>query len=68
MKSFDRAGKYYPLSENYQFWQNGNYPAVLYTPAVIEQKIDYIHENLVRAEFVGSAMNNDIAAQILKSR
>ena|GEM_PF-272058 len=55
LKAFDRAGKYNPLNENHQFWQNGNYPVVLYTPAVIEQKIDYIHENPVRAGFVGSA-------------
>jgi putative transposase len=42
IKAFDRAGKYNPLNENHQFWQNGNYPVLLYSPAVIEQKIDYI--------------------------
>src|SRR6185312_15138046 len=55
LKAFDRAGKYNPLNEKHQFWQNGNYPVVLFTPAVIEQKIDYTHENPVRAGFVGSA-------------
>ena len=55
LKAFERAGKYNPLNENHQFWQNGNYPVVLYTPAVIEQKMDYIHENTVSAGFVGSA-------------
>ncbi len=55
LKAFEQAGKYNPLNVNHQFWQNGNYPVLLYSPAVIDQKIDYIHENPVRAGFVGSA-------------
>jgi putative transposase len=55
LKKFEIAGKYNPLNVNHQFWQNGNYPVLLYSPAVIDQKIDYIHENPVRAGFVGSA-------------
>jgi len=55
LKSFEKAGKYNPLNTNHQFWQNGNYPVLLYSPAVIDQKIDYIHENPVRAGFVGAA-------------
>jgi len=55
VKAFELAGKYNPLNEKHQFWQNGNYPVLLYSPAVIEQKIDYIHENPVKAGFVGSA-------------
>jgi putative transposase len=55
LKAFKRAGRYNPLNKNHQFWQNGNYPVLLYSPAVIDQKIDYIHDNPVRAGFVGSA-------------
>ncbi|ASU35852.1 Transposase IS200 like protein [Mucilaginibacter xinganensis] len=55
IKAFEHAGKYNPLNENHQFWQNGNYPVLLYSPAVIDQKIDYIHENPVKAGFVGAA-------------
>jgi putative transposase len=55
IKSFEHAGKYNPQNEHHQFWQNGNYPVLLYSPAVIDQKIDYIHDNPVRAGFVGSA-------------
>ncbi len=60
IKAFERAGKYNPVNEGHQSrWlsglQNGNYPVLLYSPAVIEQKIDYTHENPVRAGFVGSA-------------
>jgi hypothetical protein len=31
-------------NEGHQLWQNGNYPVVLFRPAVIEQKIDYIQK------------------------
>ena len=51
IKAFEKAGKYNPLNVHHQFWQNGNYPVVLYSPAVIDQKIDYIHENPVKAGF-----------------
>ena len=55
IKAFERAGKYNPLNEGHQFWQNGNYPVSLYTAEVVAQKIDYIHQNPVRAGFVGAA-------------
>lgn len=53
--AFEKAGSQNPLNKNHQFWQNGNYPVLLYSLDVIEQKIDYIHENPVKAGFVGSA-------------
>lgn len=34
------------------FWQGGNHAVVLYSPAVIRQKLDYIHRNPVRAGWV----------------
>ncbi len=55
LNAFEFAGKGNPLNKNHQLWQNGNYPILLYSPAVIQQKIDYIHDNPVRAGFVGSA-------------
>jgi REP element-mobilizing transposase RayT len=55
LKLFERAGKQNQLNVNHQFWQNGNYPVLLYSAKVIDQKIDYIHENPVRAGFVGAA-------------
>src|ERR1700743_3217480 len=55
IKAFEKAGKFNNANERHQFWQNGNYPVVLFTPAAIDQKIDYIHENPVRGGFVGSA-------------
>jgi putative transposase len=55
LRIFEKAGEYNNANINHQFWQNGNYPVRLYSPAVIDQKIDYIHQNPVRAGFVGSA-------------
>jgi putative transposase len=55
LTAFEMAGKTNPLNKNHQFWQNGNYPVLLYSNSVTEQKIDYIHENPVNAGFVGSA-------------
>jgi REP element-mobilizing transposase RayT len=55
LNAFKKAGRSNPLNKDYQFWQNGNYPVLLYSAAVIDQKIDYIYENPVRAGFVGSA-------------
>ncbi|MBR5351958.1 MAG: transposase [Prevotella sp.] len=37
---------------NYRFWQEGNHIEQLYTEHFIRQKIDYIHNNPVRAEIV----------------
>ena len=54
-KAFKQAGRYNPLNESHQFWQNGNHPVLLYSRGVIEQKVDYIHQNPVRAGFVGAA-------------
>lgn len=55
LRLFERAGKYNNQNINFQFWQNGNHPLLLYSTEVIEQKINYIHQNPVRAGFVGSA-------------
>lgn len=37
---------------NYHFWQDGNYVEEIYTTEFLQQKIDYIHNNPVRAEIV----------------
>jgi putative transposase len=34
-----------------QFWKHDNHPFFLFTPKMIQQKIDYIHENPVVAGF-----------------
>lgn len=52
MDFFNKAGEANNLNKNHQFWQNGNHPVALYSHKVIDQKLDYIHENPVRAGFV----------------
>ncbi len=49
---FRKAGKANPLNLHHQFWQNENYPVALESPEIIQQKIDYIHQNPVKAGFV----------------
>lgn len=38
--------------KEYQFWQQHNQPIELYSNHIIDQKIDYIHNNPVKASFV----------------
>jgi REP element-mobilizing transposase RayT len=52
---FERAGRKNASNENFQLWQNGYHPIELSTPIMVKQKIDYIHENPVRAGFVREA-------------
>lgn len=38
--------------KNYRFWQEGNHVEELYTMEFLMQKLNYIHQNPVRAEIV----------------
>lgn len=49
---FKRAAEKSSNVSNYQFWQHNNNPIELWSPHVIEQKADYIHNNPVEAGFV----------------
>jgi hypothetical protein len=42
-------------SVNYKFWQDGNEPKDLFTLEFTEQKLNYLHQNPVRAEIVNRA-------------
>jgi len=44
---FRKAGKQNSNNKEFQFWQQDNHPIELYTNAVIDQKMDYIHNNPV---------------------
>ena len=48
---FKRAGKSNGNNTNYQFWQQHNQPIEI-TGHLLEQKIDYIHNNPVEAGWV----------------
>tara|TARA_R110001583_G_scaffold175946_2_gene330601 strand:- start:903 stop:1445 length:543 start_codon:yes stop_codon:yes gene_type:complete len=47
-----RAGKKNSNVEKFQFWQQHNKPIELWSEKVIQQKINYIHNNPVEAGFV----------------
>ncbi len=49
---FAGYGAHNAMNWENQFWQNGYQPIELHAPAVIQQKIKYIHHNPVRAGFV----------------
>ena len=49
---FGREGKGNPNNEQYQFWQQGNHPIELWSNEVIDQKLDYLHNNPVVAGWV----------------
>ena len=46
---FAKANKQYG---KYHFWNYKNHPVLLHTNAIIDQKVDYIHQNPVRARLV----------------
>ena len=41
--------------QNYQLWRNDNHPIILYSNAVIKQKVYYIHQNPVVSGLVFKA-------------
>ena len=45
----ERAGKYNSNNEKYQFWQQNNHPIQLSTQVMINQRLDYLHNNPVEA-------------------
>ena len=52
LEMFQRAGDGKSNVRQCQFWQQHNKPIELWSDAVIQQKIDYIHNNPVEAGFV----------------
>lgn len=48
----ERAGRLNNQNNNWQLWQQHNHPIELFTFAVIKQKLDYIHNNPIKAGFV----------------
>ncbi|KAB8153111.1 transposase [Kordia sp. TARA_039_SRF] len=49
---FEKAGKERSNVAQYQFWQQHNHPIELWSDKIIKQKINYIHNNPVKAGFV----------------
>src|ERR1039458_8529016 len=49
---FKKAGSKNNNNDNYQLWQQHNQPIELSTPEMFNQKLEYIHNNPVKAGFV----------------
>lgn len=46
---FREQGRTNPNNNNYQFWQQESHPIELSTNEILDQKLEYIHQNPVRA-------------------
>ena len=49
---FERAAKRNSNNKDFQFWQQDNHPIELSNPGMLKQKLDYLHDNPVRAGIV----------------
>jgi REP element-mobilizing transposase RayT len=49
---FKSAGEQNPQNNQFQFWQQDNHPIELTSSKFTQQKLDYIHDNPVRARIV----------------
>lgn len=54
---FERAGKKQGNITKHQFWQHHNKPIELWSEKVIQQKIDYIHNNPIVCGFVTNVID-----------
>jgi hypothetical protein len=52
---FRYYARFHANSRTHQFWLQDNHPIALVSPKVIWQKVDYIHQNPVRAGWVDKA-------------
>ena len=52
LKILREAGTKNKHNNNFQFWQQHNHPILLDSNFLLEQKLNYIHENPVKAGFV----------------
>jgi len=51
LKIFREKGQANPQNENNQFWQHGSHPVELFDRNMMEQKLEYIHNNPVKQGF-----------------
>ena len=49
---FKKAGEGNNRNKDYQFWQQDNHPIELDSSEIINSKMDYLHQNPVRAGLV----------------
>ena len=52
LNQFRYYGRISPQKQTMQFWQHSNHAFYLYSNKMIDQKVDYIHNNPIEAGFV----------------
>lgn len=52
LQMFNKAGSKSSNVNHYQFWQHDNRPIELWSKEVIQQKVEYLHNNPVKANLV----------------
>ena len=55
MKIFTQSGKKNSNNSKYQLWQQDNHPVEIYSPKVVSQKLEYVHNNPVNSGIVQKA-------------
>jgi putative transposase len=55
LKIFEQVGNENSRNQTYQFWRQDNHPIEVYSLEFITQKLNYIHDNPVRAGIVNQA-------------
>jgi REP element-mobilizing transposase RayT len=57
LQQMETAGKQNSCNRDFQLWQQDNHPIELYSPKVLWQKLEYIHNNPVKAGFTNLPEN-----------
>ncbi len=52
LDKFEFAGRYNPKIKDYKVWQDGYHPVACFSHLFLQQKMDYIHHNPVKAGLV----------------
>ena len=61
---FKRAGEKNSNNKYFQFWQQDNHPVELHNYEILRQKLNYLHENRVRAGIVYEAWHYKYSSAI----
>lgn len=54
LSEFEFAAKKHKRNEKFQVWTHENHPIILYSNALIQQRINYIHDNPVSSGIVAN--------------
>ena len=64
LNKFEYAGKYNPKIKDYKVWQDGYHPVACFSKDFLSQKLDYIHNNPVKAGLVWEAQYYALSSAI----